>query len=217
MGDLLRRLNVKRRHSSPYYPQCNGLVEKVNGMICKIITKQVCEKPKDWAKHLTTTLWAYKTSFKTSIGFTPFHLVYGQEALLPIELELASLRVLASSHEKPRERLKQRILDLERLELDREEAVSFYASQAERKRQKFNVKLVDKELREGMLVLKYDNRFDKRKDGKFLAKWEGPFLVLQKYSNGSYQLLQDVEGKILHRRVNGWRLKPYFQRITFAK
>ena len=215
VGDLLRRLNVKRRHSSPYYPQCNGLVEKVNGMICKIITKQVCERPKDWDKHLTAALWAYRTSFKTSIGFTPFHLVYGQEALLPIELELASLRVLANGHEKPKERLKQRILDLERLELDREEAINFYASQAECRRQKFNEKLVDKELKEGMLVLRYDNRFDNRKDGKFLAKWEGPFLVLRKYSNGSYQL-QDVEGKIHHTRVNGWRLKPYFQRISFA-
>ena len=40
-GDLVKelmiKLGVKNRHSTPYYPQCNGLVEKVNGMICKII------------------------------------------------------------------------------------------------------------------------------------------------------------------------------------
>ena len=39
VGELMAKLKIKRPHSSPYYPQCNGLVEKNNGMICKIITK----------------------------------------------------------------------------------------------------------------------------------------------------------------------------------
>ncbi|MCO5578800.1 hypothetical protein L7F22_032646 [Adiantum nelumboides] len=39
VGELMEQLGVSRQHSSPYYPQCNGLVEKVNGMICRIITK----------------------------------------------------------------------------------------------------------------------------------------------------------------------------------
>ena len=61
-------------------------------------------------------------------------------------------------------------------------------------------------------MLRYDNRFDHRKDGKFLHKWEGPFGILKRYDNGSYQL-QDISGKVHHTRVNGWHLKPYFQRI----
>lgn len=47
VSDLMCRLQIQHRHFSPYYPQCNGLVEKVNGMICKIITKKVYDKPKD--------------------------------------------------------------------------------------------------------------------------------------------------------------------------
>ena len=39
LNDLLARLKIKHIHSNPYYPQCNGLVEKVDGMICKIIAK----------------------------------------------------------------------------------------------------------------------------------------------------------------------------------
>ena len=92
--ELMSKLSIKHRHSTPYYPQCNGLVEKVNGMICKIITKHVGSKAQTWDRHLNAALWAYRTSFKASLGFTLFHLVYGQEALLPIEVELSSLRVL---------------------------------------------------------------------------------------------------------------------------
>ncbi|MCO5555608.1 hypothetical protein L7F22_009153 [Adiantum nelumboides] len=168
VGELMKKLKIKRRHSTPYYPQCNGLVEKVN--------------------------------------------VFGKEAILPIEVLLASLRVLESGRETIKEQLQQRILDLERLELDRTSAIEFYATQAERRRQKFNEGLKDKELKRGMLVLRYDNRFDNRKDKMFLSRWEGPFLIRNKYSNGSYQL-QEINGRLHKTWVNDWRLKPYFQRF----
>ena len=126
----MEKLGIVHRHSTPYYPQFNGLVEKVNGMIVKMITKQVHNKPKDWDQHLQAALWAYRTSFRTSLGYTPFHLVFGKEALLPIEAQLSSLRVLGSGESIQREKLEQRILDLERLELDREKGINNYAAQA---------------------------------------------------------------------------------------
>ncbi|MCO5570992.1 hypothetical protein L7F22_024723 [Adiantum nelumboides] len=121
---LLENLSIKHVHSTPYYPQCNGLVEKTNGVLCKIITKHVRDRPQDWDKHLTVALWAYRTSFKVSTQFTPYHLVYGQEALLPIEVELGSLRVLARETTSSKEKLEQRILDLQQLELDREQPLT---------------------------------------------------------------------------------------------
>ncbi|MCO5596838.1 hypothetical protein L7F22_050908 [Adiantum nelumboides] len=132
VGELMKKMGIKRRHSSPYYPQCNGLVEKVNGMICKIITKHVGDKAQKWDFHLDAALWTYRTSFKASLGYTPFQLVYGQEALLPIEVELSSLGVLQTREGSPKEKLKRRILALEKLELDREEAILHYISKRRR-------------------------------------------------------------------------------------
>ncbi|MCO5607838.1 hypothetical protein L7F22_062039 [Adiantum nelumboides] len=150
---LLENLSIKHVHSTPYYPQCNGLVEKTNGVLCKIITKHVRDRPQDWDKYLTPALWAYRTSFKVSTQFTPYHLVYGQEALLPIEVELGSLRVLARETTSSKEKLEQRILDLQRLELDREAATDYYITQANKKREQFNNKVKEKKLEEGMLVM----------------------------------------------------------------
>ncbi|MCO5605681.1 hypothetical protein L7F22_059865 [Adiantum nelumboides] len=146
---LLENLSIKHVHSTPYYPHCNGLVEKTNGVLCKIITKHVKDRPQDWDKHLTAALWAYRTSFKVSTQFTPYHLVYGQEALLPIEVELGSLRVLARETTSSKEKLEQRILDLQRLELDREAATDYYITQANKKREQFNNKIKEKKLEEG--------------------------------------------------------------------
>ena len=211
LNDLLARLKIKHIHSTPYYPQCNGLVEKVNGMICKIIAKQVVDRPKDWDKHLTVALWAYRTSFKVSMQFTPFHLVYGQEAILPIEVELSSLRLLEGRQGQPKERLKQRILDLQRLELDREAAMDYYIKQAIQQRDKINKKRKEKELEEGMMVLRYDNRLDNEHGAKFQKRWEGPFFIFQKFKNGSYRL-EDLSGRVHKTPVNGWRLKPCLRR-----
>ena len=136
-------------------------------------------------------LWAYRTSFKVSTQFTPFHLVYGQEALLPIEVEIPSYKLSLKSGLEPEERWEQRLLDLHKLEATREEAMNHYINQAEKRREKFNELLKDKDLKEGELVLRYDSRLDHRKDKKFLHRWEGPFVIYHKYKNGSYQL-QDL-------------------------
>ncbi|MCO5574823.1 hypothetical protein L7F22_028616 [Adiantum nelumboides] len=161
-------------------------------------------------------LWAYRTSFKVSTQFTPYHLVYGQEALLPIEVELGSLRVLARETTSSKEKLEQRILDLQRLELDREAATDYYITQANKKREQFNNKIKEKKLEEGMLVMRYDSRLDLSHSKKFLQRWEGPYVIFKKFKNGSYRL-QDLSGKIHKYPVNGWRLKEFFQRIQPIK
>ncbi|MCO5572661.1 hypothetical protein L7F22_026419 [Adiantum nelumboides] len=157
---LLENLSSKHVHSTPYYPQWNGLVEKTNGVLCKIITKHIKDRPQDWDKHLTVALWAYRTSFKVSTQFTPYHLVYGQVALLPIKVELESLRVLAKDASSSKVKLEQRLLDLQQLELDREASIDYYITQANKKREQFNNKVKEKKLEEGMLVMRYDSRLD---------------------------------------------------------
>ncbi|RVW59840.1 hypothetical protein CK203_098453 [Vitis vinifera] len=51
------------------------------------------ETSRDWLEKLPFALWAYWTSFRTSTGATPYFLVYGMEVVLPVEIEMGSLRV----------------------------------------------------------------------------------------------------------------------------
>jgi hypothetical protein len=47
---------------------------------------------KYWSKKLTEAIWAYKITWKTTTGLTPFELVYGNKSMLPIEFEHHTLR-----------------------------------------------------------------------------------------------------------------------------
>lgn len=49
---------------------------------------------KDWHGMLSLPLHGYRTSIRTSIGATPFSLIYAIEVVLPIEVEIPSLRIL---------------------------------------------------------------------------------------------------------------------------
>ena len=71
----------------------NGAVEAANKNMKKIIAKAI-ETYRDWHEKLPFALYAYRTGIRTSIGETLYSLVYRMEAVLPIEVEIPSLRVL---------------------------------------------------------------------------------------------------------------------------
>ena len=87
------RFKIRHHNSVPYRPKMNGVVEAANKNVKKIIAK-VIEAYKDWHKKLPFALHTHGTEVRTSTGATPYSLVYGMEAILPIEVEITSLRVL---------------------------------------------------------------------------------------------------------------------------
>ncbi|RVW48325.1 Transposon Tf2-2 polyprotein [Vitis vinifera] len=89
---LVQRYSIRHHRSSAYRPQTNGAVEAANKNIKRILRRMV-ETSRDWSEKLPFALWAYRTSFRTSTGATPYSLVYGMEAMLPVEIEMGSLRV----------------------------------------------------------------------------------------------------------------------------
>ncbi|XP_075640388.1 uncharacterized protein LOC142612154 [Castanea sativa] len=74
----------------------NGAVETANKNIKKILVK-ITDTYKDWHEYLPFALYAYRTSIRTSTGVTPYSLVYGKEAILLVEVEIPSLRILSQA------------------------------------------------------------------------------------------------------------------------
>ena len=89
---LVLGYGIQHHRSSPYRPQTNGAVEIANKNIKRILRKMV-KTSRDWSEKLPFALWAYRTSFRTSIGATPYSLVDGMEAMPPVEIEMRSLRI----------------------------------------------------------------------------------------------------------------------------
>ena len=84
MDELCEKFRIKHKLSSPYHPQTNGLVERFNRTLCESLAK-VSEKEDEWDEHIESVLFAYRTIKHNTTKKTPFYIVYGREAILPIK------------------------------------------------------------------------------------------------------------------------------------
>jgi hypothetical protein len=99
LTQFLAKLGVKHFTSSAYYPQAHEQAESTNKHLVRIIKRIIEDKPRQWHTLLTYSLWENCTTTKESKYFTPFHLLYNKEAILPIELDISSLRLMLHTEE----------------------------------------------------------------------------------------------------------------------
>nr|GEU87426.1 reverse transcriptase domain-containing protein [Tanacetum cinerariifolium] len=84
---VMRKYGVTYCLATPYHPQTSGHVEVSNRGLKRILERTVSENSAAWPDKLHDALWAFRTTFKTPIGCTPYKLVYEKACYLPIELE----------------------------------------------------------------------------------------------------------------------------------
>jgi hypothetical protein len=84
-------------NSSPYYAQANGQAKSNNNTLIKLIKKKIEDNPRRWHEILSEALWAHRISRHGATRVTPFELVYGQEAILLVEVNLAAYRLAKQS------------------------------------------------------------------------------------------------------------------------
>jgi hypothetical protein len=83
------------------HPESNGFVERANIIIITGIMKSIFNLPKrKWPDELVKVVWNHNTVVSRSIGFTPFKLLFGDEAITPEEAITRSIRTLASAEDE---------------------------------------------------------------------------------------------------------------------
>ena len=115
--ELFEKYQVKHHLSTPYHPQTNGLVEKLNRTLCDAIGKLVQLYEKEWDIYVPSVLFAYRTMKQSSTKFTPFYLTYGRQAITPLDLKLTPIN--DEEDITSNELIKRACTIIDRLELDR--------------------------------------------------------------------------------------------------
>ncbi|KAI3758461.1 hypothetical protein L6452_06024 [Arctium lappa] len=209
ISDRTRRFceerNIKLVTSTPRYPQSNGLAESSNKTIINSLKKRLKAAKGKWVEELPSVLWANRTTPRTSTGQTPFSLVYGCEAVLPIEVRLPTSRHTSVEHN-----LVDLSYDLDALEELREAAHIRMASQKQTVERHFNKNVQVKVFQEGDYVLRrvFQNTQEPNA-GKLSTKWEGPYQISSIVGKGAYRI-QTLDGQNIPRSWNAVHLKRYF-------
>jgi transposase InsO family protein len=101
MVSFFQKYNIMLNHSMAYYPQGNGLAESSNKSLISIIKKVLRKNKKSWHVHLKYALWANRIGTKKSISTSPFQMVYGTNAVLPINPTLPLMKLWQYEKEEP--------------------------------------------------------------------------------------------------------------------
>lgn len=120
--------------SSPYYPRANGQAEATNKIIMSVIYRSCRVEKDDWEERLPSVLWAYRTTYKVTTGQTPFQLLYGQEAVVPIDFMVPSLRIAIDNRLGDMESLRERLYTLNKL--DERRMMAQWATETAQQRRK---------------------------------------------------------------------------------
>ena len=203
---VLHKYGVRHRTSLAYHPQTNGQAKVSNREIKSILEKTVNSSRKDWSKKIEDALWAYRTTFKTPLGMSPFRIVYGKACHLPMELEHRAYWAIRQLNMDSTLAEEKRLLQLSELDEFWNEAYENARIYKEKTKAWHDKHIARKEFEVGQQVLLFNSRL-KFFPEKLKSRWSGPFIVTQVFPHGGVAVTHPEKGTF---KVNTQRLKPYF-------
>ncbi|KAK4389709.1 hypothetical protein Sango_2307900 [Sesamum angolense] len=204
-NDLRRRTDTRRRATRFIYYKGTLYRRSFDGLFLRCLSDNEKVQAMEEAHS-----GAYRTTVRTPIQATPYALVYGVEAVLPLEQQIPSLRIAIQEGLTEEENAQIRLEELEALDEKRLEAQQRLECYQARLSRAFNKKVRLCSFQVGDLVLAVRRPIitTHRTGNKFLPKWDGPYVVKEAYTNGAYKLI--AEDGLRIGPINEKFLKRYY-------
>jgi hypothetical protein len=200
-------MGIKLKFASVAHPKTNGQVEKANGLICTDIKKRLLaslEKAKHaWVDELPSMLWSLRTTPNAVTQETPFFLVHGAEAVLPVEITHEAPRIAAYDETTSAKALQD---DVDALDEARDVALGRSTQYQQSLRNYHSTRVRPRSFVVGDLVL----RLKQDGDGKLESLWLGPYIVTEVIPGGAYRLQDKKTGQDEGNPWNAEQLRRFY-------
>ena len=200
LTEVCKLLNIHKTRTTPYHPQCDGLVERFNRTLLNMLARSTKDHPFDWEMQLPKVCMAYNTSVQSSTGYSPFFLMFGRKAKLPIDLMYGFQQAQTTTNEY--------VAELQRtISTAYQHVREKVKGQHERQKEYYNRKIHGKPYSVGDLVWLYSPVVAKGRSKKLHHPWLGPYMIIKKLSDVTYRI-QHCNNKKKRMVVHFDRLKP---------
>ena len=169
--------------ASVEHPETNEQVESANRVLLRGLKRRLEKAKGTWAEEVPRIVWAYHTMPQSTTGETPFSLVYGSDAMIPVEIQESSPHFQSFVAEESNE---ERRVNLDLVDEVREEARIKAEAVKRRVEHKHSSKLKHRQFQVADLVMRKARPY--QLENKLSLKWTGPFRVTEVLGNGAYRL-----------------------------
>lgn len=166
--DFIEKLGIEHKLTTSYHPQTNGIDERLNGTLMRILRNYVDEFQERWDKQLKWALYAYNTTVHESTGYSPYQVLFGFDPRSPLkpqspfspseQLTKDDIRTDVNERNKLSQDLQKKYYDRHR------RPCKLYVGQS--------------------VYIKVHNH-PSDLSGKFYIKWEGPMVITKLLGDGS--------------------------------
>jgi len=192
MKNLCDKLGITKIQTSTFHPQTNAHVERFNRYLVAAMRMNINSVMKNWDDHLASIAFAFRTGMNSATGDTPFFLIHGRDARMPIDVQLNT-----------RETSKEVDL-LHGLKRAQKAAKECQKDLMEKNKKLFDRNQKAANINEGDLVMLY---FPNKKLNKLKSRCEGPYRVITKISALNFKIKRLKDGR--EEMVHAQRMRKY--------
>ena len=201
LAEVCKLLHIQKSRTTAYHPQSDGLAERWNRTLLGILATGVENRPEDWEDYVRKACMAYNTSVHATTGFTPFFLMFGRQARIPVDLMYGTAEPESvNSYGEYATRLQESLTSAYEI------ARRSLGKKQERQAELYNKKMHGEPYEVGALVWLLNPQIPRGKSKKLHRWWTGPFKVVKKLSEVTYRI-QHVSNRAKRLVVHFDRLK----------
>ncbi|XP_072037014.1 uncharacterized protein [Amphiura filiformis] len=164
----------------------------------------------DWDDYLPSIQFAYRTSSTdNSVGFSPFFLLYGREAILPMDVALLEPERLTDR--TVREHIKQLVTQLE---TTREISKHHLQQNQQTMKKRYDQHATDVQYQVGDSVFIYFPVTQPGLSKKLCKHWCGPYLIIKQSSPVNFMVRNLENNKLLKAPIHANRMKFAYNRYV---
>ena len=170
----------------------------------------VGEHPEDWEEYVSKACMAYNTSVQATTGFTPFYLMFGRQARIPVDLMYGTAEPESISYGEYATKLQKSLTKAYKL------ARESLAEKQERQTELYNKKVHGEPYEVGVFVWLLNPQVPRGKSKKLHKWWTGPFKVVKRLSEVTYRI-QHVKNRAKRLVVHFDRLKKCHPNVRLSE
>jgi len=196
--EMCKLLSIKKIYTTAFHPMANGALERTHRVLKASLRAMVSAEQTDWPRYLPFIAFAMRTTFHATLKDTPFFLLHGRHARLPVDLIYGYLptRFDATVQDLP-----AALAQAHRL-----------AHEAQHRAQQVAKRRYDRgqrqmQFQQGDLVLLHVPITKAKRSAKLSAFWKGPYTVVNQFSPITYTIRHMKSRKL--EVVHVQRLKTF--------